>query len=244
MKFRIFFFFPLVYDIELKIQNLTNFLNNQTNNKKKKNLIEIKSDEHNVKLKEKASNYSSMSIDIEAICKQISYIFLQKLLSRLSLPPYHIDPSLRQFNQRLTTTTFKKKNSKIQKFKSKILIYLYIIDTERKREREICVERKNHLEAKPRPRSPSSMIVDLFLASTQCRKRSTIREARELKQPPNASSTFQKTPSLSLSHSHSLSTESWFFLLTEMTLTFWLKDKRVSEMRREPFVCPFRRLNL
>ena len=90
-----------------------NFLSNQT---KKKNSIdsEIKSDEHNVKLKEQASNYSSISIDIEAIRKQISHIFLQELLSRLSLPPYHIDPSLRQFNQRLTTTTSKFKKLRTQ----------------------------------------------------------------------------------------------------------------------------------
>jgi hypothetical protein len=136
LKFRIFFFSLLSMILNLKFKILQIFSTTKQITKKKKNLIEIKSDEHNVKLKEKASNYSSMSIDIEAICKQISYIFLQKLLSRLSLPPYHIDPSLRQFNQRLTTTTFKKKNSKIQI--QNPYIFIYNRHREKERKRNLC----------------------------------------------------------------------------------------------------------
>jgi len=47
----------------------------------------------------KKSNYPSISIDIQTIRQQISDVLRQKLLRRLPLPPYHIDPILRQFDQ-------------------------------------------------------------------------------------------------------------------------------------------------
>ena len=46
------------------------------------------------------SNYPSISTVIQTIRQQISDVLLQKLLRRLPLPPYHVDPILRQFDQR------------------------------------------------------------------------------------------------------------------------------------------------
>lgn len=60
-----------------------------------------------IKQKKERCVYPSIGIDIEATREQISYVFLQKFLSCIPLPPNHIDPTLVLFNQRLAA---KKKN--------------------------------------------------------------------------------------------------------------------------------------